>query len=720
MQKKVKILFNGAELLTTLIYLCAISAALMYVLCKEHAFACTIYMTIVSFGIFAMFHALRHKKLFSLLAFIGLFLAVDVFVTGIASTQRSPSFMQFIFTSSDFYNPFFAAAAIALFSAIIGFTVSYFTAYLPRPHFLLLPAFIPLILAARTTSGLPAGLIIFMAVGFFAASLGIARPEKPSENVYIDDNKARFERLTAIGLLTAAAVVVMILVPRVERTRYGQYLDSVFTRRNRNFYSNQTISDLTTTALPNTGNNTLGTNTLFVATTTYPANVASGSYDLYEQENGWRWLEDRSVLTGYSGWEDGQRAINCSLLIYKLRQAAAGGKLAEYKDEIDRLSTVENFSATMTINVVDGSNTSVVLHPQRTYSAEINDFTDDTYRNRKDEIFTEEPFGENASYRLMYYTERPNESFLEMLERVDLERLLGAAFDEGVITAAEYNNFLYQDDYARQYQNIVDRYGITPEIQRLAEEITEGLTNSYQKAQAIEQWFGEAGFVYDLAFIPDKLTANYFLFESRRGICTDFATASTLLLRAAGVPARYTEGYVLSSENMDSYGRYRVTAAQAHAYATAYIEGYGWVEVDGTKYAQTESTEDKVRTVVMILVITAAAIAVLAVIFRRQISELLFTISYKFKNKDKRIRAVYLRTRKLACSISERDPRTATAEEVRGIISRTLYIDKEAAAITNAANELMYSGNDSEIDVDDMELYRNYKIIYHRKRSLKK
>lgn len=720
MSKKAKTLFNNAEILTSLIYLCAISAALMYVLCKSHAFVCTVIMTAVCFGIFAMFYYLRLRRLLSLLAFVGLFILVDLVCSAVSAIQRSPSFIQFIFTSSDFFNPFFAAAAILLFSAIIGFTASYFTVYTPRPCFLLLPAFIPLILASRTTNGLPAGLIIFMAVGFFAASLGIARPEKPGENVYIDDGGARIERAAAIGLLTVAAAVLMIIVPRVERTKYSQYLDTVFSNRNRNFYGNQALSDFNNTALPNTGNNTLGTNTLFVAATNFPANVARGSYDLYTQGEGWKWLEDPVILTGYPGWESGQRAINCSVLINKLKQAADAGKLSEYKEDIDNLTASGNYSATMTITVVDDSDTSVVLHPQRTYSALINNYTDDIYRNRKDEIFTERAFGKNATYRLQYYTEQPNESFLELLGNVELEDLLAAAFDEGVITASEYNNFLYQDDWAYQYQALVRKIGVTPEIQALADEITEGLDNNYRKARAIESWFGEAGFIYDLDFVPSELTADYFLFESKRGICTDFATASTLLLRAAGIPARYTEGYVLSPDSKDSYGRYRVTAAQAHAYATAYIDGYGWIEVDGTKYAEIESTEDKVRDFMIIFVIIAGVMGILAVIFRRQLSELLFSISFKFKSKNDRIRAVYLRTRKLACSIAGRDPNTATAEEVRDIISRSLYTDEEAAAITDAANELLYGGDIHEINADEMQLYRDYKTICHRKRSMKK
>lgn len=718
MKKSTKPLFNGAEIITSLIYLSAMSASLMYVLCKDHAFVCTVIMSAVSFGVFVTFYKLRLKKLYSFLAFVGLFVIVNIICNSIAGA-RSPSFMKFIFSSSDFFDPFYAAAAILLFSSIIGFTTSYFTVYLPRPCFLLLPAFIPLILAAKTAGELPVGLIIFTAVGFFAAMLGVARPEKPSENVYIDDKKARIERLAAIGTLMAAATVLLLIIPRTTETRYGRYLDTVFTKRNNNYYGSQSLSNLRDIARPNTGNNNPGSSVLFVARTAFPANVASGSYDIYKGEKGWRWIADSDTIMGYSNWEKFQKNINYNTIIEKLKRAAADGKLSEYKSEISRLTTGNNNAATMTINVVDGSNTAVVLHPQRTYSARITGFTNNTYRNRKDEIFTAAPFGRNASYVLQYYTDKPNESFLSMLENVDLEQLLSAAFDEEVITAEEYNSIIYQDDCARQYSESVDNSGITPEIQALADEITQGLTNDYQKAMAIERWFGEARFVYDLGFTPDELTADYFIFRSKRGICTDFATASTLLLRAAGIPARYTEGFTLKGDSRDIYGQYVVTAAQAHAYATAYISGYGWIEIDGTKYAEKAATEEQIRNVMIIFVVTAAVISVLVIVFRRQLSELLFAIRFRFKNKNGRIRAVYFRTRKLACSISGGDPKTTTAEEVRDIISRTLYIDTEISAITDAANELIYSGKDSS-DADDKQLYRNYKFISRKKRSMKK
>ena len=75
----------------------------------------------------------------------------------------------------------------------------------------------------------------------------------------------------------------------------------------------------------------------------------------------------------------------------------------------------------------------------------------------------------------------------------------------------------------------------------------------------------------------------HFLTDSRRGHCEYFATASVLLLRAAGIPARYAVGYVV--EDYSELERaYIARARHAHAWALAHIDGQ-WVTVDSTPAA---------------------------------------------------------------------------------------------------------------------------------------
>lgn len=71
-----------------------------------------------------------------------------------------------------------------------------------------------------------------------------------------------------------------------------------------------------------------------------------------------------------------------------------------------------------------------------------------------------------------------------------------------------------------------------------------------------------------------------FLLRRRSGHCEYFATATVLLLRAAGIPARYVSGYS-AGEYSPLEGSLVVRQRHAHAWALAYVSG-NWLEVDTT------------------------------------------------------------------------------------------------------------------------------------------
>jgi hypothetical protein len=83
-----------------------------------------------------------------------------------------------------------------------------------------------------------------------------------------------------------------------------------------------------------------------------------------------------------------------------------------------------------------------------------------------------------------------------------------------------------------------------------------------------------------------------FLLGSRAGHCEFFASATVLLLRAAGVPARYATGFSL--QEYDARARaYVVRERHAHAWVRAWVGG-AWVDVDTTPPGWAES-EDQAR-----------------------------------------------------------------------------------------------------------------------------
>jgi hypothetical protein len=101
-------------------------------------------------------------------------------------------------------------------------------------------------------------------------------------------------------------------------------------------------------------------------------------------------------------------------------------------------------------------------------------------------------------------------------------------------------------------------------------------------ARTIARFFSEQ-FAYSLVLSgangqPRGL--SQFLLEDRRGHCEYFATATALLLRYAGVPARYATGYAVQ-EYSTLEGQHIVRARHAHAWALMWIDGR-WQELDTT------------------------------------------------------------------------------------------------------------------------------------------
>ena len=78
--------------------------------------------------------------------------------------------------------------------------------------------------------------------------------------------------------------------------------------------------------------------------------------------------------------------------------------------------------------------------------------------------------------------------------------------------------------------------------------------------------------------------ALYFLSVSKQGYCIHFATAATLMLRALGIPARFTSGFVVSVPYGGVGETIVVTDAQAHAWVEVFYDDIGWIPLEVSPY----------------------------------------------------------------------------------------------------------------------------------------
>lgn len=106
--------------------------------------------------------------------------------------------------------------------------------------------------------------------------------------------------------------------------------------------------------------------------------------------------------------------------------------------------------------------------------------------------------------------------------------------------------------------------------------------------------FNKETFVYTLTPpLLGKDPVDEFLFATRRGFCEHYASAFTLLMRAAGIPARVVTGY--QGGEVNPLGGYLIVRqSDAHAWAEVWLADAGWVRVDPTAAVAPERIEHRI------------------------------------------------------------------------------------------------------------------------------
>ncbi len=133
--------------------------------------------------------------------------------------------------------------------------------------------------------------------------------------------------------------------------------------------------------------------------------------------------------------------------------------------------------------------------------------------------------------------------------------------------------------------------GRNPRSAALAQRMRSEVADDAALVRAILEMFRQQEFYYTLT--PPRLdrdSVDDFLFNTRRGFCGHFASAFTMMMRAAGVPARVVGGY--QGGDWNSLGGYLIVRqSHAHAWSEVWLEGQGWVRVDPTAAVAPERVE---------------------------------------------------------------------------------------------------------------------------------
>jgi len=96
------------------------------------------------------------------------------------------------------------------------------------------------------------------------------------------------------------------------------------------------------------------------------------------------------------------------------------------------------------------------------------------------------------------------------------------------------------------------------------------------------EWFNQEEFHYALnSPLLGSQAIDSFLFDTRTGYCEHYASAFTVMMRMAGIPARIVTGYQGGWYN-PSADYYLVRQSDAHAWSEVWLEGSGWTRIDPT------------------------------------------------------------------------------------------------------------------------------------------
>ncbi len=125
--------------------------------------------------------------------------------------------------------------------------------------------------------------------------------------------------------------------------------------------------------------------------------------------------------------------------------------------------------------------------------------------------------------------------------------------------------------------------GLSNRIPALAQQITTGMTNPYDKAQAITQYLRQTITYNGSLPVPpsNEDPLEWFLFDLKQGYCNYYASAEIIMLRSVGIPARLAVGFAQGQYDAQT-NMYTIRQKDSHAWPEVYFNGLGWVEFEPT------------------------------------------------------------------------------------------------------------------------------------------
>jgi hypothetical protein len=203
--------------------------------------------------------------------------------------------------------------------------------------------------------------------------------------------------------------------------------------------------------------------------------------------------------------------------------------------------------------------------------------------------------GSRALYQQTFYVQRDDlDAIITGYNVLSVEALAGSLDNTGVQRGTTYRVL---SAYAERRPNrlrrdstwVASRHLVSipadseTNLRLLAGRITRGAASDFEKVERIVGYLQQGG-AFDAGWLEDPTATaqlDGLLFEGKPGNAMDYATATVMLARASGLPARLAAGYLPGARDPFS-GAYAVKRRDAHTWAEVYFANQGWVPFDSS------------------------------------------------------------------------------------------------------------------------------------------
>jgi len=532
----------------------------------------------------------RHKWIGPLTYLVYMFAGIEIvgMITRLGQQSYPISFMVWFLTPQNVvtFSGWYTASIYLLMLGFLTSTVYYFSKIRYRMSMQFLIMLIPLSLYAKEGLQMPAVLVIILLASYFLLMIYCRQMHNQTEIRYLPS----FHGSMSIAVYVLGFSIIAAIVPKPTVTADREFIE--------NAMSYSTWSDVLMNAISmftDTTDNSVGTSnntrTIYYVASPEPLRLRTQTYSYYQSDDSWNVIREYDYPSQdyHTGSELTYRPQDVLQAI--LDAASQDADFAETYQLSDLTATVlpeQNLRSVALCCVYYP--VQVLPSPTRSFSTVTANYLTISKTNT---------FGGSIGdwVDVQYYSDTyaRYEAVIPILQKLSGAEYASLLQDAQTVlsqTAPEEATLLgeiqeeYQEAYA--YLDTIQKQDFDSEIIRnLAKQITSGLTSDFDKANAIQNYFLEAGFVYDQAYQkPSGSNAEYFLTESKTGVCYEYATAMVLLCRSIGLPARYVQGYNLN-QMYDGNFRFRdcnylIKVRDAHAFPEVYISGYGWLSFEPT------------------------------------------------------------------------------------------------------------------------------------------